>query len=129
MSTKKKMASYPENGNGWSQRYATLLQTVTVIGLFVGAVWVAIISPIENRIDKIERNAISLREYQAFQKAVEEHFDRSQGDIKELRGNVMGTYSAKDAISNIQRQIDLIRERLFRDNVPDRRSAPLKEPS
>lgn len=46
----------------------------------------------------------------------EARFNRLQSDLKELRDNVVGTYSAKDAIATMQRQLDMIRERLLISN-------------
>lgn len=49
------------NGNGyaWPQRYSTILQTITVVALFISGFYVAIIGPIEERLGELDRGKLS----------------------------------------------------------------------
>jgi hypothetical protein len=129
--------------NGWSSKYSMVLQTVTVVGLFVGAFWVAVVQPQSVRLEKLETNELSLREHEAFKEKVEgeikainaeilrirtEIVPRSthelkwkddddkiahmQNELHDLRENIIGTYSTKDAIANLQKQLDIVRDKL-----------------
>lgn len=45
-----------ENGNGFSQRYAVIIQTVTVIAIFMAGAWTVIGSPMFENIKAIQRD-------------------------------------------------------------------------
>ena len=58
--------------NGWSQRYSTIVQTVTVVALFVGGFWVAVIGPISYRQDRFTHDYLMIREHESFQRRIDD---------------------------------------------------------
>lgn len=132
------------NGNGWSSRFTVVLQTVTVAGLFVAALWVGVISPIASREDKIDATKLDVREHEEFKKRLDDTIGKLQHEvirlqdqkvshelldanvknletrqqsnsdaIKDVRDQVGGAASIKDALANQQKQLDQIRDRLL----------------
>jgi hypothetical protein len=45
------------NGNGYYGRVSTIIQTVTVVSLFVAGFWGAVIMPLKSTLDDIERQS------------------------------------------------------------------------
>lgn len=52
--------------------YPVILQTVTVVSLFVGAFWVGIISPIDISIRQLEVEKLSIREHDEFKARIDQ---------------------------------------------------------
>jgi len=120
-------AGYQPNGNGWGQRYAMIIQTVTVVAMFFAGFWAAVISPMVSRQDKIETKIewftkdnradfLSIHEHQEFKQRVDKTLDAMSLELIRLReGQVTrGEHLQKWAsdagvIVNIQRQIDDIK--------------------
>lgn len=50
------MAGQPINGNGWAQRYAVIIQTVTVLAIFCAGAWAVVGSPTLEDIRAIKRD-------------------------------------------------------------------------
>lgn len=64
------------DGNGFSQRYSTIVQTVTVVALFVAGFWAGVISPLAVKITEIEKGGISLREHEEFKLRIDNDIAR-----------------------------------------------------
>lgn len=109
----------PEAPNGFSQRYSTIIQTVTVVGLFVGAFWGAVIQPLASRLDGIEHNTISRAEFREFGIRLDAEILRLTADSEKQRDGLVtrGEHTQKWAadaatFANLQRQIDDTRKEL-----------------
>jgi hypothetical protein len=53
------------------QRYSTIIQTITTVGLFVAGLWAGVIQPMSARIDHITDNYVTVAEHRAYKDAVE----------------------------------------------------------
>lgn len=129
----------PANGNGFAQKYSTIIQTVTVAALFIGGFWGAVIAPLSSRLEKAETLTLSRLEYAQYalrvdqilsrheaafltvnEKMVPERvhqlkWDQDKTDkerireaIERIRADLGGTYSLKDALSDMQKRLDRI---------------------
>ena len=105
-----------ENGNGngaWTQRYSSILQTVTVVALFISGFFIAVIGPMNSHLEVLDREKLSeeasriLREdwnrrYDELRAAVlkvqdaqvpraehEQHWVTDSRRIEDLRGTVL----------------------------------------
>lgn len=73
----------------YAQRYSTIIQTVTVVGLFVAGFWAAVISPMQTHLDKVDKIYLSLREHDEFKLRIDQRLkDVSDGLIGHLNDDV-----------------------------------------
>lgn len=113
------------NGNGnYSQRYGVIIQTVTVVAIFIAGFWTAVVMPIRSQLDQ----TLPIREHEEFKHRLDDKFlDQKaelQREIEEnsvrvrrledgivTRGELQQIW-AKDAeqVSNIQREIDELKK-------------------
>jgi hypothetical protein len=54
------------NGNGYYGRVSTIIQTVTVVSLFVAGFWGAVIMPLKSTLDDIEKTKLTINEHSEF---------------------------------------------------------------
>ena len=59
------------NGNGTYQRYSTIIQTITTVGLFVAGLWAGVIQPMSARIDHVADNYLTIAEHRQYRDSVE----------------------------------------------------------
>ncbi len=65
--------------NGFSQRYSTIIQTVTVVALFIAGFWGSVIQPLTVRQDKLEAkfdSSISRSEHEEFKLRIDRDIAR-----------------------------------------------------
>lgn len=48
------MSATPTNGNGFTQRYGVIIQTVMVVALFGAAIWTGVLSPMIESLRKLQ---------------------------------------------------------------------------
>jgi hypothetical protein len=70
------VSSSPANGNGFSQRYSTIIQTVTVVALFIAGFWGAVIQPLTTKINE----SISRQEHEEFKLRVDRDLIRLEAE-------------------------------------------------
>lgn len=54
------------NGNGFTQRYSVVIQTVTVAALIVGGFWGAVINPMRAELTDLKKDQLTIREHEEF---------------------------------------------------------------
>lgn len=74
-----------DSSNSWSTRYTGIIQTITVVSIFVSGFWLAVIQPISETIKKVETNTLTLREYEEFKLDVNRRFEQIQTEVESLR--------------------------------------------
>jgi hypothetical protein len=90
--------------NGYTQRFAIVLQMVTVCALFVAGFWTAVVSPIQVRVNDIEKNSVQIREHEEFKKRIDDQAGANRIDLtNQIVANRLDYISQ---ISNMQRQVD-----------------------
>lgn len=81
------------NGNGYTnnfaQRYSAIIQTITVVALFVGGFWAAVISPLSTRFDRMDQETIKVREYSFSEKKFDERINLLISGQERLRTEVL----------------------------------------
>lgn len=80
------------HGNGtaqWSQKYSTILQTVTVVALFISGFYVAIIWPIESRLADLDRDKLSEIESKIIREDWNRRFEENRSGILKLQDNLV----------------------------------------
>lgn len=138
------MSAASPNGNGFSQRYSTIIQTVMVASAFLGAFWAGIISPISVRLSDVEKSSIALREHEEFKLRIDKdisrinaqlltivpsavhdaHWAATAKDIQQLadrlndlRTSTTSTYTIRDEVVRLQTEITELR-RLLAERKP-----------
>lgn len=107
------------NGNGFSQRYNTVIQTVSVVAMFIAGFWAGVINPLGARIDRVETGAVLVAEYREYHARLDASITHLEADLNKLResqvtrGEHMQKWASDEAvISNMQRQIDDLKKEL-----------------
>jgi hypothetical protein len=67
------------NGNGYYGRVSTIIQTVTVVSLFVAGFWGAVIMPLKSTLDDIDKTKLTINEHSEFKYRL----DRELSDIRD----------------------------------------------
>jgi hypothetical protein len=67
------------NGNGYYGRVSTIIQTVTVVSLFVAEFWGAVIMPLKSTLDDIDKTKLTINEHSEFKYRL----DRELSDIRD----------------------------------------------
>jgi hypothetical protein len=67
------------NGNGYYGRVSTIIQTVTVVSLFVAGFWGAVILPLKTALDDIDKSKLTVNEHGEFKYRL----DRELSEIRE----------------------------------------------
>jgi hypothetical protein len=76
--------------NGYAQRYSTIIQTVTVVGLFVAGFWAAVISPMQGHIDKFDHAYLAIREHDEFKFRIDQRLkDVVDGQISLIISDII----------------------------------------
>src|SRR5580704_7842987 len=114
--------------NGFSSRYQTIIQTVTVVALVIAGLWAAVIAPMQTYISKLDakidaqelvnRNLfLSLGEFKGFKDKTEQGFDHVDKEILRNRDAIVPITTLQQkwtadnfAINEVQRRIDEIRK-------------------
>lgn len=76
-----------ESGNGFAARYSTIIQTITVVALFVGGIWAGVIQPLSSRVDELEKNSVTVRESKDTRDDFNRRFDELRLSILKLQDN------------------------------------------
>ena len=69
------------NGNGWTAKYGSILQTVIVMSLPFTALWIGAISPLITNQEKL----LTIREHDEYRRSVEAHVQSIDGELLRLR--------------------------------------------
>src|SRR5215467_12925519 len=78
-------ANGSSNGNGFSQRYSTIIQTVTVMALGVAGFWGSVISPMQNEI----KDKLSKEEHAEFKLRIDKDILRIEYALAELNRKIV----------------------------------------
>lgn len=102
-----------ENGNGFSQRYGVIIQTVMVVALFGAAFWTGILSPLVESIRTIQRDINADHSWTQKQDVQIKHLEEAISRIDDRHDKHVVPRSEHD-IKNKQSdaQMALISERL-----------------
>lgn len=73
------------NGNGFTQRYSVVIQTVTVAALIVGGFWGAVINPMRAELIDLKKDQLTIREHEEFKNRL----DREIAVIRETSRSVV----------------------------------------
>lgn len=105
----------PADSNGFSQRYSTIIQTVTVVALFIGGFWGAVIGPIAARQEKLEvklEGAISRAEHEEFKLRIDRDIARIDADRLRDKTAVVPRSEHDARWSATDKDLKLLSERL-----------------
>lgn len=105
------------NGNGWSQRYSVIIQTVTVVGLAVGGLWAAILGPMKEQLTEFDLHKLSDREHEIFVKDVDNRFR----EIRDQAMKVVPHSVDEEHFVALDKRIEEIRQSVLKleaDQVP-----------
>jgi predicted RNase H-like nuclease (RuvC/YqgF family) len=100
------------NGNGWTTRYASILQTVSVVGIFVGGFWAAVIVPMGKSIEKIEKNYVSLREFEQFKTDIVAKLDALSTEVEKIRDSEVTRSEHQEHWSDTDQRIEALAKRV-----------------
>lgn len=84
----KVMATVLTNGGEWTQKYGSILQTVIVLALPFSALWIGAIVPIQNAVDKLDKEKLSIREHAEFVRGLEKELTSIEQELLRIRGSV-----------------------------------------
>lgn len=68
--------------NGFTQRYSTIIQSVTVVGLFVAGFWAGVISPIQYHLTQLDGDTIKIREHNEFKSRIDSERQIIKDDVR-----------------------------------------------
>ena len=75
------MAEHPPTYlNGFTNRYAIILQTITVVALFVAGFWAAVVSPMQGQIN----DRVTLEAHNEFVRRTDQSIEQIRDQIKQL---------------------------------------------
>lgn len=124
------------NGNGWAQKWGAFIQTISLVTIIISGLWIVGIHPIESELSDIKQElnnketkevqVIHDKEFEKLDKRVQilqdntvpksvhdlvwakdkEDKERLQNAIGELRRDLGGTYSLRDAMADLQKRLD-----------------------
>lgn len=140
------------NGNGFTQKWGTFIQTISLVTIIVAGLWAVGINPIQNEIVEIRTTGNSLVTKEVFTVSSEakaremeelklrihelelsiipksthqliwdkdkEDRERLQNAVNDLRKDIGGTFTVKDAMSDLQKRID--RLEVMKHPMPDK---------
>ena len=66
------------NGNGFTQKYGTIIQTVVLLSIFVAGFSSWVITPIQHAVAQFQKDTLSLREYGEFKTGLMRQIERLQ---------------------------------------------------
>jgi hypothetical protein len=77
------------NGNGggesWATRYGAVVQTASIFALVIGGLYVSAINPLNQAVEKINHEKLSIREHDEFHKTVDSFIARFDSELLRLR--------------------------------------------
>jgi len=77
------------NGNGAYQRYSTIIQTITTVGLFVAGLWAGVIQPMSSRIDHIADNYLTVAEHRQYKDSVERRLSTLEEQVAHIQDGLV----------------------------------------
>ena len=93
------------NGDGWTAKYGSVLQTVLVASIPFTAMWIGGIAPLQNGQEKLNHEKLSIREHDEFHHTIDAFMARTEAELLRLRAiNVTKDEMAKFEMNNSSRQ-------------------------
>jgi hypothetical protein len=99
------MAMAKSNGDGFTERYSTIIQTITVVSMFVAAFWAGVILPINKELEEINKNGIFRSEETEIKENINRRFDADQVRLYKLEDGQVTRNELSEHWSTTEKEI------------------------